>query len=258
MLRQWLEDAVPGQPEAYQRLVVRVYAEALPTILGPALPHLIKGLYYGMTGRRRQKFEEFLDGAVIWGERVRRLTRTRVVRFNTIECPPAGHLILVNHVNELDSPFDCLVLRKPYLANQTIKQTLVAYWWMRAMGSQVFDQRHKRTIPASVRSVLAGLAEQSYIVYPEGSNTYGEEIIPLRKGMLQLAFEQHISVYVVLKSGMAAFQSRQRDNVVGYIALGTIDPAQFPDWKAFRAHIHNLMSTEKPRLDERVRAAVQP
>lgn len=253
MLKRWLDEAIPGQPQ-YQRLILRAYAEVLPCILGPAIHLLVKGLYYGATGQRDKKTAQFLDGSVLWGERVRSFTRTRLIRFGPIDCPPAGHLILVNHINELDVAFDCLVLRKPYLANQTIKQTLFAYWWMRAMGSEVFDQRKKRTIARSVRALLAGLAHQSYIVYPEGGNSYGEEIRPLRKGMIQLAFEHRIPVFVVLKSGLAAFQSQTRGNIVGYAAAGTVEPAQFADWRAFQTHIHALMCAEKLRLDELVRA----
>lgn len=256
MLAQgWLERTLPGQSNGYRRLVIRVYAEALPCILGPALGHFVKGLYYAASGRREEKLEQFLAGSVVWGECVRRFTRTRLLYFGDRDCPPAGHVILLNHVNELDFAFDSLVFKKPYLANEAIKQTLVAYWWMRGMGSQVFDHRHARTIPASVRGVLAGLEHRSYVVYPEGGNSYGEAIRPLRKGMLKLAFEHRIPVFVALKSGMASFQVRQRDNVLGYLGLGRVQPADFSNWAAFRDHLQALMASEKPRLDERVRAA---
>lgn len=255
MIQRFLERAIPNQSAAYRGLVVRTYAEVVPVILGPAIHHLARGLYYAATGRREKKVEQFLDGSVRWGERVRRFTRTRVLQFGALDCPPSGHLILVNHVNELDFAFDCLMLRKPYLANETIKRTLFAYWWMRAMGSVVFDQRQSRTIAKSVRALMAGLPRLSYIVYPEGGNSYAEEIRPLHKGMLKLAFEHRIPLFVVLKSGMAAFQEQQRDNVLGYLPLGTIQPEDFPDWRAFRDHIQALMKSEKPALDARVRAA---
>jgi len=254
MIRRFLERAIPNQSDGYRRLVVRAYAAVAPLILGPALHHLVKGLFAAVMGRRERRIEHFLDGAVLWGERVQRFTRTRVHQFGTVECPPAGHLILLNHVNELDFAFDCLVLRKPYLANETIKRTLFAYWWMRGMGSQVFDQRQSRTIARSVHALLAALPLRSYIVYPEGGNSYGETIRPLRKGMLKLAFEHRIPVFVVLKSGLASFQEQQRDNVVGYLPLGTIEPEGFSDWMAFRTHIHERMCAEKPGLDARVRA----
>jgi 1-acyl-sn-glycerol-3-phosphate acyltransferase len=254
MIQRFLERAIPNQSPAYRGLVVRAYAEVAPLILGPGLRYLVGGVFAAVTGRREKRIEHFLDGAVYWGDRVRRFTRTRVVHFDTIACPPSGHLILVNHVNELDFAFDGLVLRKPYLANETIKRTLFAYWWMRGMGSQVFDQRQSRTIAKSVRALLAALPRRSYIVYPEGGNSYGEEIHPLRKGMLKLAFEHGIPVFVVLKSGLASFQQQQRDNVVGYLPLGTIQPRDFPDWKAFREYIHSRMASEKPGLDARVRA----
>lgn len=255
MIQRLLERAIPNQSAAYRSLVVRTYVDTLPAMFGPAFHHLVKGSFFALMRRRERKIEQFLDGSVIWGERIRRFTRTRVILFGTLDCPPSGHLILVNHVNELDFAFDCLVLRKPYLANETIKRTLFAYWWMRAMGSEVFDQRLSRTIAKSVRALMAGLPRHSYVVYPEGGNSYGEEIRPLRKGMLKLAFEHRIPVYVVLKSGMASFQQKQRDNVVGYLPLGTIDASAFPTWQAFRDHVHALMSAEKPLLDQRVRDA---
>jgi 1-acyl-sn-glycerol-3-phosphate acyltransferase len=251
----WLERVMPGQSAEYRRLIVRVYAAVVPCVLGPAVHHFARGLYHLARGNREKKIEEFLDGSVIWGEHVRRVTRTTLLRLNALECPPKGHLILVNHVNELDFAFDCLVLRKPYLANAVIKQTFFAYWWMRAMGSEVFDHRSPRTISKSVHGLIAGLEHRSYVVYPEGSNSYTEEIGALRKGMLKLAYEHRIPAYVVLKSGMAAFQQRQTGNVLGYYALGVVDPAAFPDWTSFRDRIHELMADEKPRLDERVRAA---
>ncbi|HYM61802.1 MAG TPA: 1-acyl-sn-glycerol-3-phosphate acyltransferase, partial [Thermoanaerobaculia bacterium] len=237
--------------------VVRIYADVLFAMFGPGMPYLIKGLGCTLIGRHEQRIKVFLEGSVIWGDRVRRLTGTRIVRFGQIDCPESGHLILLNHVNEMDFAFDSLVVHKAYLANEAIKRTLFAYWWMRGMGSQVFDHRQARSIPASVRGLVAGLARHSYIVYPEGGNSYGEQIRPLRKGMLKVAFDNRIPVYVVLKSGMAAFQERQRDNVIGYTGLGTVQPADFPTWTAFRDHIHALMSSEKPLLDERVRMESQ-
>jgi 1-acyl-sn-glycerol-3-phosphate acyltransferase len=251
----WLERSIPNQSDAYRRLVVRIYAAVIPCVLGPGLRHFARGLWYAALRRRDAKREAFLDGSVVWGEYVRRMTATRLLRFDAIDCPPAGHLVLVNHVNELDFAFDCLVLRKPYLANEAIKQTFFAYWWMRAMGSKVFDHRSPRTISRSVRELMAALGEQSFIVYPEGNNSYGEEIGAMRKGMLKLAFQHRIPAYIVLKSGMASFQQKQLDNVVGYRAAGIVDPADFPDWTSFRDRVHELMKSEKMMLDARVRAA---
>lgn len=255
MIKRWLEHAIHGQPASFRRLVVRVYAEVIFCILVPALPQLLRGLFYAAIGRREKKIDQFLTGAQIWGRRVVRVTRTRLERFGPIDVPAAGHLILVNHVSELDPAFDSLVLRSPYLANEMIKNTIFAYWWMRAMGSEVFDRRKPRTIAKSVRALLAALQRRSFIVYPEGSNGYGEDIRPLRKGMIELAFEHRIPVFIVLKSGIAAFREQPSDNIVAYTAVGTVRPEEFADWRAFRDHVQMLMITEKPRLDARVEHA---
>jgi 1-acyl-sn-glycerol-3-phosphate acyltransferase len=208
------------------------------------------GIYYFLTKNRLKQYREFTKGSVVWGQAVVRLTKSKVHFTNPIEVPESGHMILLNHINELDFPFDCIAVSKPFLANQAIKSSIFAYWWMSAMGSQVFDTSHQRTIATSVRNLMNGLKEKSYIVYPEGSNSYSEEIKPLKKGMIKLAYEEKVPVFILVKSGIRKFQDVQENLTIGYKSAGVLDPTFYNSWEEFRDAIYNKMVETKKSLDE--------
>ncbi|WP_411824854.1 lysophospholipid acyltransferase family protein [Leptospira sp. 'Mane'] len=228
---------------------MKVYFRVLLLVLGKASPYMIKGIWKAAIGDKKGRIESFLGGSKLWGEDVGGYTKSKVVLFNEINPPEKGHLIFLNHVNEMDFPYDCYVIRKPYLANQVIKKTIVAYWWMLAMGSQVFDNSKARTIALSVKNLLVGVKENSFIVYPEGHNTYKEEIQPLKKGMIKIAFEQKIPIYVALKSGITNYQKQHRHNTIGYMELGTIHPNDFANYESMQSHLQEWMISKKKELD---------
>ncbi|WCL51297.1 lysophospholipid acyltransferase family protein [Leptospira sp. GIMC2001] len=238
-----------GQSKAYQFFVARVYLRILPLILTRAFPTLIAGLYNGAVGTKERRINSFLRGSRMWGETVQSMTKAKIHAFNELNIPDKGHLIFSNHVNELDFPFDCYFICKPYLANQVIKKTLFAYWWMKAMGSEVFDNRSNMSIAVSVKNLRKGIKDNSYIVYPEGRNTYSEEIQPLKKGMCKLAFDNKLPIVIILKSGIVSFQEYQKGNTIGYYSCGIVDPTQFSDWDSLRAHVQELMVKGKIELD---------
>lgn len=239
-----------GMPRAYQFFTAKVYLSAIPLAITKALPHLIRGLFYLITRKKQKRMNEFLNGSLIWGDAVIRMSRAKLYVFNDIQVPEKGHLIFLNHVNELDFPYDCIVVKKPYLANQVIKKTLVAYWWMLAMGSQVFDNRNQMSISISVKNMLKGLKDTSFIVYPEGRNTYTEEIQPLKKGMIKLAYDHKIPVCIILKSGIASYQEYQKGNVIAYKSFGIVNPNEFSDWESFKNKIQEIMEKGKKDLDQ--------
>ena len=237
--------------EGYQRLVVRTYFEVLNQIIKRAKLNLLKGIFYSFFNQEKKE-KAFIDGSILWGDAMIHVTKTKMHLIGKFEIPENGHMIFLNHVNELDFPFDCYIIHKPFLANQAIKSSYFAYWWMKAMGSEVFDSSHARTISSSVRNLVKGLTKHTYIVYPEGHNSYSEEIKPLKKGMVKIAFENKIPIVLILKSGIAKFQKKQKNNVIGYKYTGLIDPNQFQTWEEMRDFIFKKMVEEKAILDEEV------
>ena len=244
------DKAIPVKSDEYKKLVVRTYIKVPGFIFfSNAILNLWKGIYCAIRGNEKQKQIEFINGSIKWGTHIAKKTKTQIKELNTIEVPDSGHFIFLNHVNEMDFPFDCKIAKKPILANQVIKKTLIAYWWMKAMGSEVFDKSDKRTIAKSVKSLLKGLKKQSYIVYPEGRNTYSEDIQSLKKGMINLSFKLKIPILLILKTGMTGFHSSTYENTVLYKSIGIIKPDSFETWEEFRDHIHSIMKQEKTNLD---------
>lgn len=248
--KKYLDGHLEGHTNQYKMLVARVYLGVIRTIVTKAKKPLVQGFYHYAKGNKKEQYSSFLAGSKVWATDVLRITKGNLYVINEIEPPASGHLIFLNHVNELDFPFDCFVINKPYLANQQIKSTVFAYWWMKAMGSQVFDNRKSATVAVSVRNLLRALHLNSFIVYPEGHNSYKEEIQPLKKGMIKIAFENNIPIYLVLKSGIASFQERQRGNVIGYKAVGYFHPEKYDSWEKLRDAIHESMLRNKRELDD--------
>ncbi|WP_209452023.1 lysophospholipid acyltransferase family protein [Leptospira ryugenii] len=236
---------------------MKIYFRVIPLIFGKANPFLMKGLIKAAKGEKEERIESFLEGSRVWAQDVIKVTNTKLFLMNEINPPKKNHMIFLNHVNEIDFPFDCYVIGKPYLANQVIKKTVFAYWWMLAMGSQVFDNSRAMSIVVSVKNLLEGLKTTSYIVYPEGRNTYTEEIQPLKKGMIKIAFDQKIPIYLALKSGITTYQQYQKNNVIGYMEVGHIDPKEFSTYEALQSHLFDLMFKKKKELDQFVLAKKQ-
>jgi 1-acyl-sn-glycerol-3-phosphate acyltransferase len=246
---KFMDRHLAGQTREYQYFVARVYLRTMILVLTRAFPCFLRGLYQSLFGTKEKRIDAFLEGAKVWGDSVRRRYKVDLRALNEINIPRSGHLVFSNHVNELDFPFDSYFIHKPYLANQVIKKTLVAYWWMKAMGSEVFDNRNNKSIAISVRRLLRGIKDNSYTVYPEGRNTYSETILPLKKGMVKLAFDHKIPVIIVLKSGIASFQEFQNGNKIAYKSFGIINPIEFNKWEDFRDHIQSVMINGKEELD---------
>jgi len=249
-LDDFLVRALQGQKAEYGHFVIKIYLRVILLILGKASPLLVKGLFYAAKGDKPARIEAFLEGSRLWGDDVKGHTKSILYKLNEINPPTKGHFIFLNHVNELDFPYDCYVIGRPYLANQVIKKTLFAYWWMLAMGSQVFDNSKSRTVVKSIKRLLKGLETTSYIVYPEGHNSYSEEIRPLKKGMVKIAFDQKIPIYVALKSGITSYQNKWKDNVVGYCEVGIFNPEDFKTYEELQSHLFEVMRSKKKELDE--------
>lgn len=247
-----IEKNLHGLSVSYGRMVLKIYLRVALLIVGKASPYLMKGLFHAAMGNREARMQAFLEGTKIWANDAKKLTKTTLLKFNEINIPEKGHLVFLNHVNEMDFPYDCYVVRKPFLANQVIKKAIFAYWWMTAMGSQVFDNSKAMSIAVSVRNLIDGLKTTSFIVYPEGHNSYSEEIKSLKKGMIKLAFDNKIPIYLVLKSGVASYQEIQKGNVVGYMGVGFYQPTDYTRWEDLQAVLQKDMEEKKSELDNLV------
>jgi 1-acyl-sn-glycerol-3-phosphate acyltransferase len=248
---KYLTNSLGDLPEGYKKLIISSYLYAPRLMLTSAFPKMLRGILKSSV-RSEHAYKEFLEGSKMWGSGIIKRTKTNLIVTNTIDIPEAGHLVFLNHVNELDFPFDSYVINKPYLANQHIKSTYFAYWWMKAMGSQVFDNSQKRTISQSVKNLVKGLKKHSFVVYPEGQNTYDEAIKPLKKGMIKVSFDNKIPIYIAVKSGVSMLQKQSSGNTIGYRSYGVLQPENFATWEEYRDKIFTILCEEKAALDKEI------
>ena len=120
------DKAIPVKSDEYKKLVVRTYIKVPGFIFfSNAILNLWKGIYCAIRGNEKQKQIEFINGSIKWGTHIAKKTKTQIKELNTIEVPDSGHFIFLNHVNEMDFPFDCKIAKKPFLANQELKKGMI-------------------------------------------------------------------------------------------------------------------------------------
>lgn len=119
---KFMESRLGRFPKSYRKIVLKTYIIPLFLVFSFAFPNFVSGLFFALVGDQKRKNASFLKGSAVWGNAIRLMTKTRLFRIGEFQIPAQGHMIFSNHVNELDFPYDCLVINKPYLANQVIKK----------------------------------------------------------------------------------------------------------------------------------------
>lgn len=246
---KYFDDEIPASPE-YKRFLLFSFMMIPFLMITFGLPYLLKGLYYFAIGDKLKRRKAFLSGTKFWTDYITRKTNAKIVFSNDVQIPEKGAMVFLNHINEFDFAFDSHVIGKPYLANQSIKYAVFAYWWALAMGCLVFDTSKARSIVYSIRKLLKGLENNCFIVYPEGHNSYEENIKPLMKGMIKIAYDNRIPIVLLVKAGVSKLQSNLKDLVVGYRMIGIIEPSNFQSWDELQKFIYESMLKEKTVLDE--------
>jgi 1-acyl-sn-glycerol-3-phosphate acyltransferase len=124
------------------------------------------------------------------------------VRLKVIGKPPidsaAPTMIVANHVSWLDI-FAINALRKArFVAKSEIRHWPV-FGWLCAQGSGLFIERARRHHAAHIhRQMVAALKQGDLLVlFPEGSTSTGDKVLPFHTSLLQPALECNAMLYPV-------------------------------------------------------------
>ena len=235
----------------YRKLIFLVYSQALICACFNSFFCLIRGLFFIIIRNKSKSQKAFMEGSNIWSKKIMRLLNIEIIYLNKFNIPKNNHFIFINHVNEVDIPLDSLVVKQVFLANQTVKKMIIAYWWTKAMGSEIFDPSKPSTIIRSIRSILKSLKSRCYVVYPEGHNGYKESLQPLMRGIIKIAYDKKIPIYLLLKTGMTQFQKHDHDGKfqIFYKFIDIIEPKDYKTAKEFHQFVESTMNEEKIKLD---------
>ncbi len=126
----------------------------------------------------------------------RSLTRILGVRVSSAGTPPTGPFFLVsNHLGYLDvvvlgSQVPCVFVARGDLAGWPVLGRLC-----RSAGTVFIDRSNKRDIPRAIAGIEDVLADGAgVIVFPEGTSSGGESVLPFRPPLLDVPAREGIPV----------------------------------------------------------------
>lgn len=166
---------------------------ALVVTLALLAPYLVWAL---LTGQRRRQFRLAQSGTALWARLMTRLTGLKI----TVKGPqpPAGSLLVANHVSYMDilalsSSVPCFFTPKAEISHWPVIGQIVL------LTRHPFIKRIRgRNLLEAIEEVRSRLeAATNVCVFPEGTTTAGDRILPLKPALLLPAMEMGTPVVPV-------------------------------------------------------------
>jgi len=129
----------------------------------------------------------------LWAKSFARIARMRI---ETIGTPPKPPFFLVcNHLSYVDIPALRCVADGVFVAKGEIESWLLAGRIVRDMGTVFIDRQNKRDIPRAGEEIIRRLDDgEGVMVFPEGTSTKGEEVLPFNSSFLEFAARTDLPV----------------------------------------------------------------
>jgi 1-acyl-sn-glycerol-3-phosphate acyltransferase len=121
------------------------------------------------------------------------------MEIEVIGTPPHPPFFLVsNHLSYVDIGALRAVVTGVFVAKKEIQDWFLAGRIVRDMGIVFIDRTNRRDIPRAGRQIIERLEEgEGVIVFPEGTSTKGEEVLPFNSSFFEFAAEADIPVSYV-------------------------------------------------------------
>lgn len=102
--------------------------------------------------------------------------------------PNAPFFLVANHLSYTDIAALRYAVKGIFVAKSEIKSWFLAGRIVRDMGTIFIDRRNRRDIPRAGEEIIARIeAGEGVIVFPEGTSTKGEEVLPFNSSFLEFA-----------------------------------------------------------------------
>ncbi len=133
---------------------------------------------------------------VIFANWARGFARISGMRVETIGTPPKPPFFLVcNHLSYVDVPALRCAVDGVFVAKSEVAQWPVAGRIIRDMGTIFIDRSNRRDIPRAGEEIVKMLdGGEGVVIFPEGTSTKGEEVLPFNSSFLEFAAKSGIPV----------------------------------------------------------------
>lgn len=134
-----------------------------------------------------------------WIQRqARRLARLLGLRLQIWFQRPAPSLIVCNHVSYLDILTLAAVLPVRFVAKSEVRNWPWFGWLARCAGTVFVERQRRRALP-TINQCLADLANAagSIVMFPEGTSSDGQTVLPFHSSMLAVAVTENLPVLPV-------------------------------------------------------------
>ncbi|MBK7706944.1 MAG: 1-acyl-sn-glycerol-3-phosphate acyltransferase [Acidobacteria bacterium] len=163
---------------------------------------------------------------VIFKYWARGFARLSGMKIEVIGTPPKPPFFLVcNHLSYVDIPTLRCVVEGVFVAKREIRDWPVAGRIISDFGQIFIDRTNRRDIPRAGDEIVRKLDEgEGVIIFPEGTSTKGEDVLPFNSSFLEFAAKTGLSVsYASLTYETPAGDLRASDSVCWWDETGFFD-----------------------------------
>lgn len=119
------------------------------------------------------------------------------MRVEVIGNPPRPPFLLVsNHLSYIDVAAFRSVIDTVFVAKSDIREWFLAGWMVRNMGTIFINRKNRRDIPRAGSEIIEKIEQgEGVLIFPEGTSTRGEEVLPFNSSLLEFAARHKLPVY---------------------------------------------------------------
>ena len=144
----------------------------------------------------------FIPNRVFWrqyifGAWARSFVRVSKMKIEVIGAPPSPPFFLVsNHLSYTDVAALRAVVNGVFVAKSEVGEWFLAGRICRDMGTIFVNRNNRRDIPRAGAEIIKRLEQgEGVIVFPEGTSTKGETVLPFNSSFLEFAAQKNLPVF---------------------------------------------------------------
>lgn len=141
--------------------------------------------------RDKRSWRQRIFGA--WTNSFVRISKMKVEVKGTVPEPP--FFLVTNHLSYADIGAIRAVVKGVFVAKNEIRDWFIAGRICRDMGTIFIDRENRRDIPRAGEKIIERLdSGEGIIVFPEGTSTKGEEVLPFNSSFFEFAAQSGVAV----------------------------------------------------------------